>query len=157
MRINVVKVMMVVIVVVAFGITGCGGGGGASEPAAAPVVAQKVSVVDGKWNIITSTAPYLEKANYEYMTVNFSDGKINTNAQAWPVIATKDGTFTLTGDVLTYNLTLKEAITASLSTDPPGMDLKYNINETGTVYVIVSSNSMTWKNSAGFVVATFSK
>lgn len=150
------RIIMVFIAVVAFGITGCGGGG-ASQPAAAPAVPQKVSVIDGKWNTITSTAPYLETANYEYMTVNFSDGKIHSNAQAWPAITTKDGSFTLTGDVLTYHLTLRESITASLSTDPPSINWKSNINETGTVYVIVSNNSMTWKNSSGSVVATFSK
>ena len=151
---------------------GCGGGGGSTSGNTTPANAvqnpsstvQKTSIVDGEWDVTSSTAPYLNKSpsvyvTYDYMTIKFNNGEISISAQYFPLINTKSGTFSVTNGMLNYNLISESNITAHLS-GSLGSPLDYlnkNINETATVNINILGNSMTWKDNTGSIVAVLTK
>jgi len=163
------RIMLQVMMNIALSIAliGCGGGGG--DGSSTPT--KKVSLVDGTWKSgdgsTQSTVGIYSAALGVYDSVTFSDGKINTSGYFYYSISknitsySNKGTFTVTGNTLTYNLVSESVSTSAFGSTVS--DLMNNsgsyspLNETHTVSVSVIGGTMLWKNSSGDTVATFTK
>jgi len=143
----------------------CGGGGGAAEGGAESSsqsntqTNQKTTAVEGTWETVSGVPVGTATFNDHLFNnvIFYSDGSITTDYTLSSTFS-KRGTYSLKGDLLSYNLTSYSqsgTVDHSLSTqhifNSPPTGSTSSINETSTVTISFSGNLLAIKNSSGNV------